>query len=279
MRQVLSAQSIANTVRFSRSGKPLSTALILEGSTDVKLYRNLIDDAHCEMYFAAGKERVFEVLANLTRDRTAGVIAIVDADCDHLANTVSTNPNVITTETRDIEGLLLKLPSLEKVLNEYDHPLQVSGTSTRDLIQRAARTLGYVRWLALRRNWSLDFKLLSFVAFIDGYKIECDDKRLGAELIAKNEGFGVPGPEIVNASLQLADPSHDLWSVTNGHDMTKILSVAICARGKTVYSTAVESALRLALEVAHFKTTLLFAAICTWQRNNRPFVILKLGFS
>lgn len=171
MRSQLTPQSIANSVRFSRSGKPASTALLLEGCTDIKLYRNLIDATRCEIYAVDGKDRAFQVLLILETSRVPGVVAILDADCDHLAGTVSTKPNVITTETRDIEGLLIGTSAFEKVLNEHNLPLHISGTSTRDLVLRAARTLGYIRWLAFQNNWSLDFKCLSFGAFIDPYKI------------------------------------------------------------------------------------------------------------
>ena len=239
----------------------------------------MVDSTHCELYIAFGKGCVFEVLAELMKDKTPGVVAIVDADCDHLANIVRKDKNVITTETRDIEGLLLKAPALDKVLNQYDYPSQLSGTPTRDLLLRAARTLGYIRWLSLHNKWSLDFKCLYFKSFIDQFKLECDDKKLSDELIAKNPGFAVSGEEIMKYALQLMDTSHDLWCVANGHDMSKILAVAISARGREIHSAAIESALRLAFEEVHFKATSLFTAICCWQSSNRPFVILKIHCS
>jgi hypothetical protein len=203
----------------------------------------------------------------------------VDADCDHLANTINTNPNVITTETRDIEGLLILMPALEKVLNEHNLPEQIGGIAIRDLLLAATRTLGYVRWLALRQGWALDFKGLAFSTFINGFTVRCDDLKLAADLINKNPGFAVTGTQIIQDGLTLANTTHNPWHVSRGHDLTKVLAHSASVRSSSkIASSAIESQLRLAMESGHFAATSFCIAICRWQANNRPFVILRAVF-
>jgi hypothetical protein len=222
-----------------------------------------------------GKGNVLKALTNLQASRTKGVLAIVDGDSDHLDNSLSGNPDVITTETRDIEGLLLKSPGFEKVLNEHGITVQGSQIPRREDVLLAARTLGYIRWLAFRSGWSLDFKYLNFKSFIDAYGIKCDDSKLAAEIMNKNPGFAVAGTAIVTDALRLASPQHDPWQVANGHDMAKILAIVIATRrGQNITSKEIESNLRLAFANEHMMATKLFIAICNWQKTNKPFIVL-----
>jgi len=45
MRDVISVHSVTNAVRLSRQLRRAVTALLLEGSTDISFYRNLIDES------------------------------------------------------------------------------------------------------------------------------------------------------------------------------------------------------------------------------------------
>src|SRR5208282_5535369 len=102
MRDIITVHSVVNAVRLSRQIKRSVTALLLEGSTDLRLYRNLTDESKCQIYSVKGKDHVIEAFEALKRDKLPGVLAIVDADTDHLEGKVFKNPDVITTETRDI---------------------------------------------------------------------------------------------------------------------------------------------------------------------------------
>ena len=49
-----------------------------------------------------------------------GVLAIVDADADHLTNKSSKDLDLLVTHTRDAEGILLQSQALRNVLVEFD---------------------------------------------------------------------------------------------------------------------------------------------------------------
>jgi Protein of unknown function (DUF4435) len=277
MRPVISVHSVANAVRLSRQLKRTTTALLLEGNTDFKLYRNLIDGSKCQTYSVEGKQQVIAVLNILKKDKIPGVLAIVDADADHLEGTVSNSPDVITTETRDVEGLLLRSPALEKVLNEHGGTSQFPPLA-RDLILDAALPLGYLRCVAIRNRWSLDFKILNFGAFVDPAAIKSDVRKTCEEVSLRNPGFGRTADDLLAEISRIADSNHDKWQVAQGHDMVAILAKAVSFRSKKqFYGHDLEAHLRLAFEATFLVATKLYEAICAWQKRNLPFVVIKLS--
>jgi hypothetical protein len=276
LKNQLTAKSVANAVRFSRAGKPQTSALLLEGGTDLRCFRNLIDSGKCEMYVVDGKEEVLKALADLEASRTPGVVAVVDADTDHLDGTLSPGANVITTETRDFEGILIRSPALEKVLNEHGIPIE--GLAVRERALAAASPLGYLRWLTKRKDWTIDFKPINFGAFIDGYRISCDAAAMIREVLRVNTRFGLNVVELHGEVAALIDRRHDPWQVASGHDLAKIIAIALTNNTSRSFSPKdVESDLRLAFEMVFFTNTGLHISFCAWQRRNEPFIVLRIG--
>jgi hypothetical protein len=276
VRNILSIDSIANAVRLNRQLKRTTTALLLEGNTDIKFFRNLIDEAKCQIYSVDGKPRVIAVLEILKRDKVPGVLAIIDADTDHIEGKISKHPDVITTEVRDVEGLLLRSPALEKVINEHGGASQFPA-QPREVLLSAALPLGYLRCVALRNGWSMNFKILNFGAFINAATIVSDSKSMCEEVLRCNLGFGRTADELLKEIAQITDSRHNKWHVAHGHDMTRILAKAVSFRSKRTFAgDELGSQLRLAFDIASFVATAMFAAICAWQKKNVPFVVIKL---
>ena len=67
----------------------------------------------------SSKQCAIEILEILEKSNFQRVLAIVDADFDRLENLANKRPNLLPTDTHDLETMLIKSPALEKVVAEF----------------------------------------------------------------------------------------------------------------------------------------------------------------
>ncbi|GAB4301600.1 MAG: hypothetical protein Fur0025_41910 [Oscillatoriaceae cyanobacterium] len=117
MKEFQTPNSIANEIRMlrTRSDKQHLAFVIVEGDTDVRLWKNLLDPSKCYIKYAVGKARVIDVMEILDKDNFSGVLAIIDADFWKLEGTIPPSTNILLTDTHDLETMLFQSPALEKV--------------------------------------------------------------------------------------------------------------------------------------------------------------------
>ena len=116
MKESLTAHSIANQIRMTRSVHSGSSLLIVEGKTaDPRLYGRFVDPEHCQIVSAPGKELALAALKILEDDDFAGVAAIVDADLWRLQGGAPSSPNLFITDGHDLEAMILKSPALSLI--------------------------------------------------------------------------------------------------------------------------------------------------------------------
>ena len=76
MREYITGDRIANKIRQMRS-QHQGSFLIVEGDTDARLYKNLVDSTKCHVENGYTKDKAVEALNILEKDTFEGVIAIV----------------------------------------------------------------------------------------------------------------------------------------------------------------------------------------------------------
>ena len=79
--------------------------------------------------------------------------------------------------------------------------------------------------------------------------------------------------------LKKKNIKHDPWQICCGHDLVKIIAIALgkligTNNKKEVLPDVLERSLRLAYEEAYFIKTKLYQDICTWDNNNHPYKVL-----
>ena len=166
MKASLTHYDIANTVRMTRSQHP-GTIVMVEGDTDMRLYANFINNAQCRLIHAGMTDNAIKALEILEHERFFGVAAIVDADFRFWEKIPHSSKNLFTTDTHDLETMLLKSPALDKVLIEFGSTEKIGTKDVRSIILDAGRPVGYLRWISFKKSLMLDFEDLSFRKFID----------------------------------------------------------------------------------------------------------------
>lgn len=279
------AQDIANEIRLQRFGYA-GCFLIVEGErADLKVYQRFVDSEACKIIPAYGKENAVGALKILEQDRLTGVLAIVDADFWRLEEQLPTSPNLIVTDTYDLETMILKSPALEKVLVEFgsaekiNRLIQKRRLSIREILLEIGRPIGYLRWISGQQNLSLKIKGVPFKPFVDQKKLTLDTTKLLRTVKNKSGRHDIPDQDLRNALEKVADPAHDSWDVCCGHDLVCILSLGLCGalgsnKSQDVRAEQLEKILRLAYESSHFFATELYQSLKAWQIANQPFRIL-----
>lgn len=285
-KELRSAVSIVNKIIAIRKypGNELRSFLIIEGSSDEKLYGQYIHPEWCEITVAYNKANAIEVISTLESNNFSGALAIVDADFDVVGNSTTLSHNLLYTDTHDLETMMIKSPALEKVLSEFGAKDKISvinktGKDARTLLIKCASPLGYLRWVSLKHDLALTFEKLSFDKFVDKDDLTIDTAKMIKTVKEKSQKLGLIDADIQQKMAQVQKDTHDSWHICCGHDLVCILALGL-RKALGSHSTGevepdiVEKWLRLAYERSFFIETRLYTAIRQWEQDNHPFVIL-----
>jgi Protein of unknown function (DUF4435) len=285
VREFLSADRHANAIRLRRSIFS-GTFLLVEGSSDKIFYERFIDKGACELVTVSGKPSskllIIAVLEILEKSSFQGVLAIVDADFDRLETSSHHSPNLIRTDTHDLETMLLNSFALDKVIAEFGSTEKIIkfGRDVRTALLEAGMSLGYLLWISQREKLNLTFDGIIFSRFIDEQTLQIDELKMIQEVKNKSQAFSLKNEDIEKLLTNQKSSSHDPWQVCCGHDLVEILSLSLRkAIGSTktadVEPNSLERNLRLAYEEAYFRNTQIYLGIRTWESNNQPFKVLR----
>ncbi|HBK24135.1 MAG TPA: hypothetical protein DDZ60_17045 [Planktothrix sp. UBA10369] len=286
MREYLSADRHANAIRLRRSTFS-GTFLLVEGRTDKMFYGRFIDKATCELMSISGKPSskllIIDVLGILEKDNFDGILAIVDADFDHLETSPRTNPNLIRTDTHDLETMLINSKAFDKVISEFGSQEKITkfGRDIRTALLEAGIPVGYLLWVSQRDGLNLTFEGIEFSNFIDKETLKIDEIKLIQEVKNKShKAHKLKDEDLQKRITNKKSSNHDPWQVCCGHDLVKILSLSLrkaigSANASDVEREDLERSLRLAYEETYFCKTQIYLSICTWETNNLPSRVLS----
>ena len=231
MREYLTPDRIADGIHMERDypGYSLYAFLLVEGSTDERIYKHFIAEDKCQIIVAHSKENAINTLAILEKDHFLGVLAIVDADFMILEGMQPSSQNLLLTDIHDLELMMINSPALEKVLLELGSRDKLSKLEEkhkqdiRSLIMECAMPIGYLRWISLREKLSLKFEALKFDRFIDREDLTINVRHMITSVQGHTTGSTrsqrplLKDDEIHDRMQQLSSDTHDPWHVCCGY--------------------------------------------------------------
>ena len=225
MREFITAARKANEIMMLRS-RHRGSFLIVEGSSDAKVFNNLVDSSNCKVTPAFSKETVIQVLTELEKRGAKGILAIVDSDFWVLEGKRINQPNLFVTDTHDLETMLLLSPALEKVLGEYIPGDKLSylekiGTKVRELLLDVGIQIGYLRWLNYKENLGLNFESLPISQIFDPQSRALDQKQIlrAIKVASRSNNISISDDDLFRKIEGLKGSSPDPWHVCQGHDL------------------------------------------------------------
>jgi hypothetical protein len=278
VRELLTPDRVANQIRLRRS--TFSGAfLLVEGSSDKVFYERFVNKTVCEFVIIAGKpsskSRVITVLKILEDSSFYGVLAIVDADFDQLESPPYHSPNLLCTDTHDLETMLIDSPALDKVIAEFGSEEKITKFgSVRSALFDAGISIGYLRWISLCDELNLTFNGIKFSKFINEQTLKIDELELIKEVKNKSQNLSLDNRDIQQRVMKKKSDFHDRLQVCCGHDLVEILSLGLRKAIGTikVEADSLERDLRLAYEEVYFQQTQLYSDICKWGIDHQMIV-------
>lgn len=277
---------LANWVMMGNNQKGKST-LMVEGTSDSNVFLLMIDSSKCRMIISEGKDNVLAAMEIIRRRTYPGVLAIVDADFDHLENRAWNLNDVAVTDTHDIETMMLSTSAFQKVLFRYGvgtfAKVQIDAEafekSAEELLNRllsAGMRLGYLRWASKRHDLRIGFDQIDYSRVVDASTLILREDRLEIEVLRASGSEAGTWMDINSRATSLMRDTHDPWQICNGHDLTKLLALYLTRVTRlSVTRKAIEADLSLAYSSDHLRATKLYGTVIRWEQGNAPKQILK----
>ena len=273
--------SIISNIKMMRQVKKELSYLLVEGESDKKFFNNLIDKNSCKIEFIKGKDNVLCAMKQINSQGIKGVVAIVDSDFENILGNSSEGENIFTTDTHDIETLIVKTDTIDKILNEYSNIERVKSSESEwktlliNKVVNVAAILGALRLVSIKEKLNLDFKNLNYNDFID-YNLEVD-----LSLLVRQVTYGSNRKSQITLIMEKLEAEiakkHDVWQVSCGHDITNILAMVLSSvfgsnslgneGARYIDGTKLESALRVGYNYMRFYTTNIHKKILMYEQK------------
>jgi len=178
----LSSKIVAIRLILKHPSNEKKAFVLLEGETDIRLFKKLFDLNKVEVDSLQGKEKVIQALQILLSEGYSQIIGIKDADFDHLKETNAIE-NLFTTDYHDMEVSMIESEALQSLICEYIHTQSNNSEFLSNLkqdIYDSAITIGYLRWLNQKQEYNqLLFKNLDFKIFVqqNDYQLNLDKEK------------------------------------------------------------------------------------------------------
>lgn len=254
--------------------------LVLEGDEDARFWKTrTAGPSSCQLVLAGSKRTAIGSVEKIYRLNQTGILAIVDDDYDSMLGQAIPFPNIIRTETCDIEALMLKSTALESLLCELgdDRKMlqieQEEGRTIREAFLSRALIFGQLRYLNALKKWNVSFEKISPYRFVDASTWRIEKTTILEEICRQ-----VPGLLVTELENQLTSvQDFDVWSVLHGKDSLKVLAVGLRSTigncGHPIDRLSLM--LRLAFNRAMLEDTTLHSNVKTWETSNVPFNVLS----
>ncbi|MBP0021338.1 MAG: DUF4435 domain-containing protein [Cyanobacteria bacterium SBLK] len=280
----------ANKIRILRSTFS-GTFLLVEGLSDRLFYKRFIEQSTCQIVTISGKpsskQKVIAVLRIFEAENFRQILAIVDADFDRILPPSYNSPNLLRTDTRDLETLLLRSPALDKIVTEFvsEEKMAQFQDNLRTKLLEAGKLMGYLRLISEEETLNLKFDNLTFSKFVNEQTMKIDESKLIKAIQEKSTEYSLQKEEFQQKLKDKQKNNYDLWQLCCGHDLIAILSVGLRKVLRKVNESKVsreeikpdslERILRLAYEVRFFQDTQLYTDIQEWENINSPLQVLQ----
>lgn len=247
--------------------------LLLEGETDVRLFRSLLKCERITLDSVDGKQDLINVVESLKSDGYKDVIGVCDADFDHILglNLSREGKGVYVTDVHDAEMMMINSSALQAFVDEYSNHENHSILSVelKGSAIDAACALGVLRLANATKKFNLNFKGLNFRSFIniDKLSVNVDLIKLAQILIRRSPSLaeGVTEDILLSEQKHLAEARHQKAQLCCGHDVTNIIAMiysqrwAACAGN--INAEKVEQALRIGYSFDEFAATDLYRKV------------------
>lgn len=265
MRKYLNERDTINSILLD-SRHPLKTNsvwILVEGESDLKIFRKLLNHKNVEVNIAYGNTgldcSIKELSAKINR-----VAGIRDADFMHLDGISEKASNIFLTDYHDVEIMMIASDAtLSSIMNEYCSRTIPNIQEFRLKIMSSIKFLGTLRWYNNKWICKFNFEGLGLGKIYDGQRMLLDREACINEINKRSSSKTQDA--LLNKIEELSNATDDLLNLCNGHDLTHSIAIYCNAQNKKgVSGETIERGLRIAYSVAEFQKTVLWKSLRNW---------------
>ncbi|MGD6736164.1 hypothetical protein ACP5PY_07175 [Photobacterium leiognathi subsp. mandapamensis] len=224
MKKYITSDSKFNEIRMLVNKKKYKNKvfILLEGKTDIKLFRKLFDTEKVQLESLDGKDNVDSVVKAIVASHQERVIGIADADFDHISG-IKDDSLIYLTDTHDTETLIINSVGIKSIIAEYATEGYHDGLC-RNLhknVFEIAYEIGLLKLVNCLYGYNLSFKEIDFNNFItvNGLNIKLDQDNFIDEVIHHSKAVGYDvRDKLINHINDIRSHEHCEYMVCSGHD-------------------------------------------------------------
>jgi len=245
--------------------------VMVEGITDVRLFRTLFDEDKCKVERVPGGKEKVEACIDEFIGKYKLIIGIRDADFYRLTGMSWQKTNIFLTDYHDVEMMILAQDEvLHAILLEYSDIPKNEQTTLRDNILKSIEKISYLKWLNDRETLKLKFKETNIKNLISLPEFQLNFNEYLSRILAKSDSAVIKDKDLILQKInELTQLSPDLLQLTNGHDALQIFTKYLRGIVNVKLSDKnVESIFRMVFTTNIFRQTNLFEALKSWANKN-----------
>jgi hypothetical protein len=245
--------------------------ILLEGDTDIRLFRKLFNLNNCKVENIPGGNKKLEECVQTLVNIYPLIIGIRDADFIRINEAEYLLNNMFLTDLHDIEMTMLNFePILNAIVFEYSNLDKSQHLAFKNKLLEVIKHISYLKLLNDKENLELTFSsgfqdLISFA----NQKIDLDQYL--DRVVAKSPNALIKDKEILKAkidTIEQQDP--DLLQITNGHDLINSFAKYFREEEKRngLSGDNLEATLRMLFNIEFFSQTNLYQQLDNWKNQN-----------
>lgn len=284
MKGYINGDTLANEARMRRTVFK-GAFLLVEGESDERLFGIFADYDKCQIIICHGRENLFDACRILRQAGVVGILAIADADFEHLEGHTPPIDCVLFTDWHDAECMMLRGAAFDRLVNQFVSREKFAawssahGPDARQHLLSQCAPIGYLLWHSVANRLGLDFDNLEVKEFMDRATLITNIESFVQHVKNKSSRHDLGNEQLIAGLKERQEMSSDLWQIVRGHDFADSLGYAFrytwgSASAQSVTFDRLEQCLRLAFPAQEFAATRLFQGIKEWERNNVPYRIL-----
>ncbi|WP_339875659.1 hypothetical protein [uncultured Algoriphagus sp.] len=245
--------------------------ILLEGETDIRLFRKLFNLNNCKVEnIPGGNIKLEECVQNLVNIYPL-IIGIRDADFIRINKSEYLLNNMFLTDLHDIEITILNFePILNAIVFEYSNIKKDNHLIIKNEFIETIKHISFLKLLNDKDNLELNFSS-GFQDLISFSNKKIDFEQYLNRVIAKSPNAVIKDKDKLKEMIILIENSEpDLLQITNGHDLLNSFAKYFREEEKRngVKGENLEATLRMLFNIDFFKHTNLYQKLNDWQNQN-----------
>lgn len=245
--------------------------ILLEGDTDIRLFRKLFNLDNCKVENIPGGNKKLEECVQSLVNIYPLIIGIRDADFTRINASEYLLNNMFLTDLHDIEITMLNVePILNAIVFEYSNLDKANHVTFKQRLLETIKHISYLKLLNDRENLELTFSS-GFQDLISFANQKIDFEQYLDRVIAKSPNALIKDKDLLKAriiAIEQSDP--DLLQITNGHDLLNSFAKYFreVENRNGISGENLEATLRMLFNIDFFRQTNLYQQLNDWKNQN-----------